>query len=68
MRAFITLRVVELIALHVGDVVLVGANNLAGTLRIKEFLTRNGRIHMSILNKTRACRCRGRISILNCHL
>jgi thioredoxin reductase (NADPH) len=41
MRAFI-LRRVELIAHGLGDVVLVGSNNCAGTLRIKEFLTRNG--------------------------
>jgi thioredoxin reductase (NADPH) len=41
MRAFI-LRRVELIAHGVGDVVLVGSNHNAATLRIKEFLTRNG--------------------------
>lgn len=41
MRAFI-LRRVELIARGLGDVVLVGSNNCAGTLRVKEFLTRNG--------------------------
>jgi thioredoxin reductase (NADPH) len=41
MRAFI-LRRVELIAHGFGDVVLVGSNHCAGTLRIKEFLTRNG--------------------------
>lgn len=41
MRAFI-LRRVELIAHGLGDVVLVGSNHCAGTLRIKEFLTRNG--------------------------
>jgi thioredoxin reductase (NADPH) len=41
MRAFI-LRRVELIARGLGDVVLVGSNYCAGTLRIKEFLTRNG--------------------------
>jgi thioredoxin reductase (NADPH) len=41
MRAFI-LRRAELITQHVGDVVLVGSNHSAGTLRIKEFLTRNG--------------------------
>src|SRR5438552_3447763 len=40
-RAFI-LRRAELIEQHVGDVVLVGSNHSAGTLRIKEFLTRNG--------------------------
>ncbi len=41
MRAFI-LRRVELIAQGFGDVVLVGSSHSSGTLRIKEFLTRNG--------------------------
>ena len=41
MRAFI-LRRVELIAAGVGDIVLVGSTYSAGTLRIREFLTRNG--------------------------
>jgi thioredoxin reductase (NADPH) len=41
MRAFI-LRRVELIAHGFGDVVLVGSNHCSGTLRVKEFLTRNG--------------------------
>jgi thioredoxin reductase (NADPH) len=41
MRAFI-LRRVELIAQGFGDVVLIGSNHCAGTLRVKEFLTRNG--------------------------
>jgi thioredoxin reductase (NADPH) len=41
MRAFI-LRRVELIAHGLGDVVLVGSNFCSGTLRVKEFLTRNG--------------------------
>jgi thioredoxin reductase (NADPH) len=40
-RAFI-LRRVELIAAGIGDVVLVGSTHSAGTLRIKEFLMRNG--------------------------
>jgi thioredoxin reductase (NADPH) len=40
MRAFI-LRRVELIAHGFGDVVLVGSTHCAGTLRVKEFLTRN---------------------------
>ena len=40
MRAFI-LRRVELIAHGLGDVVLVGSNHCSGTLRVKEFLTRN---------------------------
>jgi thioredoxin reductase (NADPH) len=39
--AFI-LRRVELIAAGVGDIVLVGSTYSASTLRIKEFLTRNG--------------------------
>jgi len=41
MRAFI-LRRVELVASGVGDVVLIGSTHSAGTLRIKEFLMRNG--------------------------
>jgi thioredoxin reductase (NADPH) len=41
MRAFI-LRRVELIAQGVGDVVLAGSAYCQGTLRVKEFLTRNG--------------------------
>lgn len=40
MRAFI-LRRVELIARGFGDVVLLGSAHSSGTLRIKEFLTRN---------------------------
>jgi len=41
MRAFV-LRRVELIAGGYGDVVLIGSIHCAGTLRVKEFLTRNG--------------------------
>jgi thioredoxin reductase (NADPH) len=41
MRAFI-LRRVELIAHGYGDVVLIGSSHCSGTLRVKEFLTRNG--------------------------
>jgi thioredoxin reductase (NADPH) len=41
MRAFI-LRRVELVAAGVGDVVLMGSTYSADTLRIKEFLMRNG--------------------------
>jgi thioredoxin reductase (NADPH) len=40
-RAFI-LRRVELVAAGVGDVVLIGSTHSADTLRIKEFLIRNG--------------------------
>ena len=40
MRAFI-LRRVELVASGIGDVVLIGSQHSPGTLRIKEFLTRN---------------------------
>jgi thioredoxin reductase (NADPH) len=40
MRAFI-LRRVNLFAYGLGDVVLLGSSHSAGTLRIKEFLTRN---------------------------
>jgi thioredoxin reductase (NADPH) len=41
MRAFI-IRRVELIAHGIGDVVLLGSNHCSATLRVKEFLTRNG--------------------------
>jgi thioredoxin reductase (NADPH) len=41
MRAFI-LRHIEIVAKGFGDVVLVGSEHCQGTLRIKEFLTRNG--------------------------
>ncbi len=41
MRAFI-LRRVELIARGYGDAVLLGSTHCAGTLRLREFLTRNG--------------------------
>jgi thioredoxin reductase (NADPH) len=44
MKAFI-LRRVELIAQGLGDVVLIGSAHCAGTLRVKEFLTRNGQPH-----------------------
>src|SRR5580704_3939902 len=41
MRAFIFRRL-ELIARGLGDVALLGSGNSAGTLRIREFLSRNG--------------------------
>jgi thioredoxin reductase (NADPH) len=41
MRAFI-LRRVALMASGRGDVVLVGSSHSTGTLRLKEFLARNG--------------------------
>jgi thioredoxin reductase (NADPH) len=47
MRAFI-MRRVELIANGLGDVVLVGSVHCSGTLRVKEFLTRNGHPHAYI--------------------
>jgi thioredoxin reductase (NADPH) len=47
MRAFI-LRRVELVAHGLGDVVLVGSRHSAGTLRVREFLTRNGHPHSYI--------------------
>ena len=47
MRAFI-LRRVELIARGFGDVVLIGSTHCAGTLRMKEFLSRNGHPYTSI--------------------
>jgi thioredoxin reductase (NADPH) len=40
MRAFI-LRRVELMARGIGDVIVIGSKHCAGTLRVKEFLTRN---------------------------
>jgi thioredoxin reductase (NADPH) len=47
MRAFI-LRRTGLIAESRGDVVLVGSRHSAGTLRVQEFLTRNGHPHQTI--------------------
>jgi len=44
MKAFI-LRRTELISQHFGDVVLIGSMHNAGTLRVKEFLVRNGHPH-----------------------
>jgi thioredoxin reductase (NADPH) len=41
MRAFI-LRRVALIAARKGDVILIGSRHSAGTLRLEQFLTRNG--------------------------
>ena len=41
MRAFI-LRRLEIIAHDLGDTVMIGSTHSAGTLRINEFLTRNG--------------------------
>ncbi|MGH8372322.1 MAG: NAD(P)/FAD-dependent oxidoreductase, partial [Gammaproteobacteria bacterium] len=41
MRAFI-LRRLNLIAHHIGDVVLIGSTHCAGTLGVREFLVRNG--------------------------
>jgi thioredoxin reductase (NADPH) len=47
MRAFI-LRRVSLITAGQGDVVLLGSRHSAGTLRVQEFLTRNGHPHVTI--------------------
>jgi thioredoxin reductase (NADPH) len=47
MRAFI-LRRVRLIARAFGDVVLIGSDHSPDTLRIREFLTRNGHPYSSI--------------------
>jgi thioredoxin reductase (NADPH) len=47
MRAFI-LRRIQLINRGFGDVVLAGSTHCAGTLRVKEFLTRNGHPFHSI--------------------
>ena len=57
MRAFI-LRRVELIARGLGDVVLIGSTHSAGTLRVKEFLTRNGHpyTYVDLDRDRRTCR------------
>ena len=47
MRAFI-LRRLALIEREIGDVVLVGSSHSLGTLRIREFLTRNGHPYSNI--------------------
>ena len=47
MRTFI-LRRVELISRGIGDAVLIGSTHCGGTLRAKEFLTRNGHPHTFI--------------------
>jgi thioredoxin reductase (NADPH) len=47
LRAFI-LRRSELIARGFGDVVVIGSTHCAGTLRVKEFLIRNGHPHVYI--------------------
>jgi thioredoxin reductase (NADPH) len=47
LRAFV-LRRVELMASGFGDVVLVGSSHTPGTLRLKEFLTRNGHPYTSV--------------------
>jgi thioredoxin reductase (NADPH) len=47
MRAFI-LRRVALIASELGDCVLIGSDHSPGTLRIREFLTRNGNPYRNI--------------------
>jgi thioredoxin reductase (NADPH) len=47
MRAFM-LRRAALIERHFGDVVLLGSGHCSGTLRVKEFLTRNGHPYVYI--------------------
>jgi len=47
MKAFI-LRRAELINQHFGDVLLIGSMHSPGTLRVKEFLARNGHPHAYI--------------------
>jgi thioredoxin reductase (NADPH) len=47
MRAFI-LRRMRLIASQSGDVVLIGSNHSAGTLRLRQFLGRNGFPYVSV--------------------
>jgi thioredoxin reductase (NADPH) len=56
MRAFI-LRRLELIARHLGDVVVIGSAHCAGTLRVKDFLIRNGHPFQFIDLDTGECRC-----------
>jgi thioredoxin reductase (NADPH) len=50
MRAFV-LRRVGLVAAGVGDIALIGSTHSAGTLRIKEFLMRNG--HPLFIDRSR---------------
>ena len=59
MRAFI-LRRVELVAHGFGDVALVGSRHSSDTLRIKEFLTRNGHPY-AYIDLEQARRCRGAV-------
>ncbi len=47
MRAFI-LRRVEMVAQGFGDVVVIGSTHCSGTLRVREFLTRNGHPYASL--------------------
>ena len=47
MRAFI-LRRIELISRGLGDVIVLGSDHCAGTLRVREFLTRNGHPYSQI--------------------
>jgi thioredoxin reductase (NADPH) len=47
MRAFI-LRRARLIEGHIGDVLVLGSTHSAGTLRVREFLTRNGHPHQYV--------------------
>lgn len=47
LRAFI-LRRLRLIEGHIGDVVILGSLHSAGTLRVREFLTRNGHPHQYV--------------------
>ncbi|MGH7583494.1 MAG: FAD-dependent oxidoreductase [Gemmatimonadales bacterium] len=47
MRAFI-LRRIELVHRGLGDVIVIGSEHAQGTLRIREFLTRNGHPFQSI--------------------
>ena len=47
MRAFL-LRRTDIVARRLGDVVLIGSDHSPGTLRVKEFLTRNGYPYVSL--------------------
>ena len=57
MRAFI-LRRVELIAHRIGDAVLLGSSHSSETLRIREFLTRNGHPYAYTSTSTKMPMCR----------
>jgi hypothetical protein len=65
MRAFI-LRRVELMSSGAGDVVLVGSSHSSGTLRLKEFLSRNGYPYSYISTSIATLRRRKCSTVLPC--